>query len=87
MDQIIKKAPLQVIVEGDDFIDGDKNYSIGRNIEIIFHKSDPDRVEDGDDTDLKKSGKHLIFATRHMFKREKYDLSLSCVKIARNDTT
>ena len=87
MDQIIKKAPLQVIVEGDDFIDGDENYSIGKNIEIIFHKSDPDRVEDGDDTDLKKSGKHLIFATRHMFKREKYDLSLSCVKIARNDTT
>ena len=87
MDQIIKKAPIQVIVEGNDFIDGDDNYAVGRNIELLFHKADQDKVEEGDDIDLKKSGKHLIFATRHMFKKEKYDVSLSCVKIASNDST
>ena len=87
MDHIIKKAPIQVIVEGNDFIDGDENYSIGRNVELLFHKSDQDKVEQGDDIDLKRSGKHLIFATRHMFKKEKYDVSLSCVKIASNDNT
>ena len=87
MDHIIKKAPIQVIVEGNDFIDGDKNYSVGRNVELLFHKADQDKVEEGDDLDLKKSGKHLIFATRHMFKKEKYDVSLSCVKIASNDNT
>ncbi len=87
MDQVIKKAPIQVIVEGNDFIDGDDNYSIGRNVELLFHKADQDKVEKGDDIDLKKSGKHLIFATRHMFKKEKYDLSLSCVKIASNANT
>ena len=87
MDHIIKKAPIQVIVEGNDFIDGDDNYSIGRNVELLFHKADQDKVEEGDDIDVKKSGKHLIFATRHMFKKEKYDVSLSCVKIASNDNT
>jgi len=86
MDHVIKKTPLQIIVEGNDFIDGDENYSIGKNIEIIFHKTSQDLVEEGNDVDLKKSGKYLIFATRHMFKPEKYDLSLSCVKIASNDT-
>ena len=87
MDHITKKAPIQVIVEGNDFIDGDDNYSIGRNVELLFHKADQDKVEEGDDIDVKKSGKHLIFATRHMFKKEKYDVSLSCVKIASNDST
>jgi len=87
MDRIIKKAPIQVIVEGNDFIDGDKNYSIGRNVELLFHKADQDKVEEGNGMDVKKSGKHLIFATRHMFKKEKYDVSLSCVKIASNDST
>ena len=87
MDQIIKKAPIQVIVEGNDFIDGDKNYSVGRNVELLFHKADQDKVEEGNNIDVKKSGKHLIFATRHMFKKEKYDVSLSCVKIASNDIT
>ena len=87
MDHIIKKAPIQVIVEGNDFIDGDDNYSIGRNVELLFHKADQDKVEEGNNIDVKKSGKHLIFATRHMFKKEKYDVSLSCVKIASNDIT
>lgn len=87
MDRIIKKAPIQVIVEGNDFIDGDNNYSIGRNVELLFHKADQDKVEEGNGMDVKKSGKHLIFAARHMFKKEKYDVSLSCVKIASNDST
>ena len=37
---------------------------------------------DGGETIYKrKSGDYLIFATRHMFKREKYDLALTCVKL------
>jgi len=85
MDSILKKSPLQIVVEGNDFIDGDKNNSVGKNIDIIFHKSNPDKVEKGDDIDQKKSGKYLIYATRHIFRKENYDLSLSCVKIASND--
>jgi len=86
MNSFVKKSPLQVIVDGEDFIDGDQSYSIGNNVDLLFQKADPDRSERGDFVDDKKSGKYLIFACRHMFKKERYDISLSCVKLANNDT-
>ena len=85
MDALVKKSPLQIVVEGDDFIDGDRNYTIGNNIDILFHKADQDLTEAGQDIDHKRSGKYLIYSSRHMFKKERYDLSLTCVKIANND--
>ena len=32
--------------------------------------------------DNKKSGDYLIYATRHMFKDERYDIKLFCIKFA-----
>jgi len=86
MNSFVKKNPLQVIVDGEDFIDGDQSYSIGNNIDLLFQKADPDKSSTDDFIDNKRSGKYLIFACRHMFKKEKYDISLSCVKLANNDT-
>ena len=85
MDALVKKSPLQIVVEGDDFIDGDRSYTVGNNIDILFHKADQDLTEAGQDIDHKRSGKYLIYSSRHMFKKERYDLSLTCVKISNND--
>ena len=80
MDNMIKKNPLSLLTDGIDFLDGDKHHTIGNNIRVEFEASKPDR--DGEKSiDAKKSGDYLIFATRHMFKQERYDVALTCIKL------
>jgi len=80
MDNMIKKNPLSMLTDGIDFLDGDKHHTIGNNIRVEFESSKPDR--DGEKSiDAKKSGDYLIFATRHMFKQERYDVALTCIKL------
>ena len=80
MDNMIKKNPLSMLTDGIDFLDGDKHHTIGNNIRVAFEASKPDR--DGEKSiDAKKSGDYLIFATRHMFKQERYDVALTCIKL------
>lgn len=82
LDQLMKKVPLIVDVPGIDFIDGDKISTIGCTIRLEFPINLPNAASDVDQVDIKKSGDYLIFAARHRFKVEKYDLSLSCLKLA-----
>lgn len=82
LDQLMKKVPLTVDVPGIDFIDGDKISTIGCTIRLEFPVNLPNAASDVDQVDVKKSGDYLIFAARHRFKVEKYDLSLSCLKLA-----
>ena len=80
MDNMIKKNPLSMLTDGIDFLDGDKHHTVGNNIRVEFESSKPDR--DGEKSiDAKKSGDYLIFATRHMFKQERYDVALTCIKL------
>lgn len=81
MDDILKRAPLTMIVDGINFIDGDKHSTIGNNIAVEFMKSTADRDKGSSQIDTRRSGNYLIFACRHMFKKEKYEVSLSCVKM------
>lgn len=81
MDTIIKKSPLTLVVDGTNFIDGDKHSTIGNNIAVEFPKSTADRSPGSSEIDTRRSGNYLIFACRHMFKKEKYEVSLSCVKM------
>ena len=68
------------MVNGYDFIDGQSSTTIGNKLKIEFINSTIH--SDGEDRkDPKRSGDYLIYATRHMFKKERYDLALSCVKI------
>ena len=85
MDGILKKAPLTIVVPGVDFIDGDKHSTIGNNLRIEFPSSTPESRENKG-IDTKASGDYLVFAARHMVKRETYDISLQCVKMANYDT-
>lgn len=85
MDGILKKAPLTITVPGVDFIDGDKHSTIGTNLRIEFPSSTPESRENNG-IDTKASGDYLIFAAKHMFKKEVYDITLECVKMANYDT-
>lgn len=81
MDEFLKKAPMQLVLNGIDFIDGDVNAATGNKIRVVFLDSDPEAAVEDDRIDPKKSGDYLIFATQHMFKREKYDVRMTCVKL------
>jgi len=81
MDNLIKKNPMTMVVDGIDFIDGDKHSTIGNNLRVEFLVSNPESGVGQRKIDAKKSGDYLIYSTRHMFKKEQYDLSLTCVKI------
>lgn len=81
MTEILKKSPLEVTVNGIDFIDADDHKSIGNNIKIEFLSTDPDIPVDKSPIDKKMSGDYLIFAVEHVFKKEKYDVKLTCVKL------
>jgi len=82
MDQLMKKAPMVIDIPGIDFIDGDKQSTVGCQIRIEFPINLPGKEPDAPNIDTKKSGDYLIFAARHKFKIERYDLTLSCLKLA-----
>lgn len=82
VDQLLKKTPMMIDIPGIDFIDGDKHSTIGNQIRLEFPINLPDVAPDQPQIDTKKSGDYLIFAARHKFKLEKYDLTLSCLKLA-----
>lgn len=81
MDNVLKKNPMTIVVPGVDFIDGDKHSTIGNNIRVEFQNSKPDTKGNEKRIDTKKSGNYLIYQTRHMFKKEIYEVALTCVKI------
>lgn len=81
--KFLTKSPMSIVVNGYDFIDGSANTTIGNKLRIEFmntalHSRSEDRK------DPKRSGDYLIYATRHMFKKERYDLALNCVKMGNN---
>jgi hypothetical protein len=81
MDNALKKNPLTIVVDGIDFIDGTSHATIGNNLRVEFLVSNPEPGKGEDQIDAKKSGDYLIYSARHMFKKETYDLALTCVKI------
>lgn len=88
MDNIMKRSSLEMIVDGLDFLDGNKHSTIGNNIAVEFTKSSADRNRASSQVDTRRSGNYTILAARHMFKQERYDIALSCVKLGnlrRND--
>lgn len=84
MNDLLVKAPVTIVVNGLDFLDGDQHYTIGNNIRVEFLNSDPNLAAVEDKLDKRLSGNYLMYGAHHMFRREtnKYDLKLSCVKLA-----
>jgi len=82
MHNLLQKSPMTIHVNGLDFIDGTYNTTIGNVVKLVFPKSRGERHPLESDIDPKMSGNYLIFAARHSIKKEKYDMTLSCVKLA-----
>jgi hypothetical protein len=82
MHNLLQKSPMTIYVNGIDFIDGNYSTTIGNVIKLVFPKSRSESHPLENNVDPKLSGNYLIFAARHMIKKEKYDIALSCVKLA-----
>lgn len=77
------KSPINIVVNGIDFIDGEANTTIGNKLRVEFMHSAAG--EFGENIkDMKRSGDYLIYAARHMFKKERYDIALNCMKVGNN---
>lgn len=79
MVDILKKSPMEIAVDGREFISGTPIGAVGNNISVEFLGASAGKG--GPIYDQKKSGDYLVFAAKHMFKRERYDVRLSCVKL------
>jgi hypothetical protein len=79
MSEILLKSPLTFAVDGLEFIGGNGHFTIGNNINIQFLNSLINDQENRIDT--KKSGNYLIYSAQHVFKKEKYDLIMTGVKM------
>ena len=77
--QLLVKSPINMTVNGFDFIDGDKHSTIGNQLRCVFKKSDPSSNFDEDDKKL--SGDYLIYRARHLIKRDAYHISMNMVKM------
>lgn len=86
MHNILHKTPLTIVVNGLEFIAAPGHHTIGNNVTIEFLKTQVNTTSNNDHLDTKKSGKYLIYATKHMFKKEKYEVQLTGVKLANMDT-
>lgn len=80
MKHLLTKAPMEITVEGREFLNGSSNYSIGNNIKVIFKGT----ADDGPSVkiDRKMSGDYIIHSARHVFSVEKCFSILLISKIA-----
>jgi len=81
MFELLKKDPVTFAVDGIKFISGQGHLTIGNNILVNFLNSRVGALDGR--KDLKRSGSYLIYAAKHMFKKEKYDLVLTGVKMGK----
>ena len=82
---ILQKCPLTFVVNGLEFIATKGHNTIGNNVSVEFLKSETNSASSSRFLDMKKSGQYLIYATKHMFKKEKYEIQLTGVKLANMD--
>lgn len=79
MDNFLKSNSLSFVVDGVDFIDGNKHSTIGTLLQLIIPSTSP-----GHEThhvDERLSGDYLIYNAKHSFSKEAYVLTLNGVKI------
>lgn len=82
--QFMTKSPISIRVQGLDYIQGtqSENYTVGRTIRVLFLNN---MTEEKPGYDPAKSGDYIIYATKHNFSRERYDVTLLLSKIANFD--
>lgn len=80
---ILFTGALNISVSARNFVIQNKNRTLGNLIKLRFlNNQTPTQNKDIDDiTDKVKSGKHMIYAVRHNIRVERYDVTLTCVKL------
>ena len=80
MKHLLTKSPIEIIVNGREFLNGSSNFSVGNNIKVIFKATQDDNP--ASKIDRKMSGDYLIHSARHVFAKEKCYSILLITKIA-----
>ena len=80
LQNLLSKNPLEITIDGRDFIEGSNSKSIGNIVKIIFKATD--HGHQGQKIDRKLSGDYLIVGARHSFSVEKCRTKLLISKIA-----
>ena len=85
LDSLFKKQPLDIKVNGLDFIEVEGNNTIGNKIEIKFPANLNDEGNSSERFDTKKSGDYLIYSAKHIFTTNSYVVSLTCLKLSNGE--
>lgn len=81
MKQHLLKAPITIRVSGIGFLKPDHNMTIGNTLRIYFLQNKPAKTNSTNNWDMKRSGDYLMYATKHSFTVERYDISITCAKM------
>jgi hypothetical protein len=81
------KSPITINVTGKPYIMGgnkndSNNLTIGNIVRLKFFDSNVNVDTKKPKIDTKKSGDYVIYAAKHMFKLERYDVQLLCAKVS-----
>jgi len=81
MKQHLLKAPITIKVSGVGFLKPDYNMTIGNTLRIYFLQNKPANAKSTNNWDMKRSGDYLMYAAKHSFTVERYDISITCAKM------
>ncbi len=79
---VLRKNPITIVVPAHAFIEGDVHQTIGNVIDLRFMDNQMDKKGASAGIDVKKSGQYLIHNCKHMLKKEKYEIVMTCLKLA-----
>ena len=85
MTLLTQHNPMSIVVSGIDFAN-DTHNSVGKTLDLAFLKTDVINNKTNP-YDQKKSGTYLIYAAKHSFKVDGYDVMLSCIKLTNGGYT
>ena len=77
---ILTRNPIEISLPGRNFLVGEYSNTVGNQITCRFLNTAQIPGET-DSLDKKKSGDYIIYSIKHIFKRERYDVMASCVKL------
>ena len=79
---LLNKSIMKIVVDGDEFINGNENYGIGNNVRILVRSKE--ESQDPNTIDTKQSGDYLIVAANYVIKNSssnKSECILLCAKV------
>lgn len=80
MQQLLSKNPMEIVIDGREFLVGGEPKTIGNIIKVIFKATD--HGHPSQKIDRKMSGDYLVLGARHVFAQEKCRTKLLISKIA-----